>query len=88
MDTCSISNFSLIMADTYTTFVLTSKQDRLIDKEINEACNDFKGHVDQCHMYCETYFPGRVKIPITCVLGGDLFDAVFEACVGNYWKRQ
>ena len=73
---------------TPTQIFYTSKRDRLTDKDINETCNDFKGHVDQCHMYCETYFPGRVKIPITCVLGGDLFDAVFEACLGNYFKRQ
>ena len=26
-------------------------------------------------------------MPITRVLGGDRFDVVFEACVGNYWKR-
>ena len=32
-------------------------------------------------------FPGRVKIPITRVLGGARFDVIFEACVGNYHKR-
>ena len=62
--------------------------DRLIDKEINDTCNDFKGHGEQCHVFCERYFPGRVKIPITRVLGGDRFDVVFEACVGNFWKRK
>ena len=29
-----------------------------------------------------------MKIPITRVLGGDRFDVVFEACVGNFWKRK
>ena len=86
-DTCSISNFNFILDDTHTTFVLTSKQDKLMDKYINETCNDFKGHGDKCHVYYETYFPGSVKIPITHVLGGYQFDVVFEARVGNYWKR-
>ena len=39
-------------------------------------------------MYCDTYFPGCVKIPITCVLGGDKFDVVLEECLGNYCKLQ
>ena len=56
---------------------------RLIDKEINETCNDFKGHGEECHAFCERRFEGRVKVPITRVLGGDRFDVVFEACVGN-----
>ena len=38
-------------------------------------------------MFCEKWFPGRVKIPITRVLGGARFDGIFEACVGNFWKR-
>ena len=63
------------------------KHCRLIDKEINETCNDFKGHGEECHAFCERRFEGRVKVPITRVLGGDRFDVVFEACVGNYWKR-
>ena len=24
---------------------------------------------------------------ITCVIGGARFDGIFEACVGNFWKR-
>ena len=32
-------------------------------------------------------FPGRVKMPITHVLGGSRFDGIFEACVGNFWKQ-
>ena len=32
-------------------------------------------------------FPGRAKVPITSVLGGDCFDICFEACIGNYWKH-
>ena len=28
-----------------------------------------------------------MKIPITRVLGGARFDGIFEACVGNFWKR-
>ena len=28
-----------------------------------------------------------MKIPITRVLGGSRFDGIFEACVGNFWKR-
>ena len=59
----------------------------LIDKEINDTCNDFKGHGEQCHVFCEKWFPGRVKIPITRVLGGARFDGIFEACVGNFCKR-
>ena len=86
--TCYISNFSFILLDTHTTFVLTYKQDRLIDKDINETCNDFKGRGNNCLVYCETYFPFRVKIPITRILGGDRFDVVFEACLENYWNRQ
>ena len=39
-----------------------------------------------CHVFCESRFPVRVKVPITRVLGGDRFDICFEACVGNYWK--
>ena len=38
--------------------------------------------------FSEQYFPGRVRISITRVLGGDCFDVVFEACIGNFWKRQ
>ena len=87
-DTCYISTLVLILADTHTTLVLTSKRYRLIDKEINETCNYFKGHGSQCHVYCETYFPGSIEIPITCVVGGYRFDVVFESCVRNYWKRQ
>ena len=26
-------------------------------------------------------------MPITRVLGGDIFDGIFDACVGNFWKR-
>ena len=63
------------------------KHCRLIDKERNETCNDFNGHGGECHAFCERRFEGRVKVPITRVLGGDRFDVVFEACVGNYWKR-
>ena len=59
----------------------------LIDKEINDTYNDFKGHGEQCHVFFEKWFPGRVKIPITCVLGGARFDGIFEACVGNSCKR-
>ena len=59
---------------------------RLTDKEINDTCNDVKGHGEQCHVFCEKMFPGRVKIPITRVLGGARFDVIFEACVGNYHK--
>ena len=58
----------------------------MINKEINDTCNDFKGHGKQCHVFCEKWFPGRVKIPITRVLGGAQFDVIFEACVGNFWK--
>ena len=61
---------------------------RLIDKEITDICNDFKGHGEQCHVFCERFSPSRVKIPITCVLGDYCFDVTFEACVGNYWKQQ
>ena len=60
---------------------------RLIDEEINVTCNDVKGHGEICHVFCASRFPGRVKVPITRVLGGDRFDICFEACVGNYWKR-
>ena len=28
-----------------------------------------------------------MKIPITRVLGGARLDGIFEACVGNFWKR-
>ena len=42
LDNCSISTFSFMLADTHTTFFLTSKQDRLIDTEINETCNDLR----------------------------------------------
>ena len=59
----------------------------LIYKEINNTCNDFKGHGEQCCVFCEKWFPGRVKIPITSVLGGARFVGIFEACVGNFWKR-
>ena len=59
----------------------------MIDKEINDACNDYKGHGKTCAVFCERHFPGRVKVPITRVLGGARFDVAFEACVGNYWKR-
>ena len=38
-------------------------------------------------MFCEKWVPGRLKIPITCVLGGARFDGNFEECVGNFWKR-
>ena len=59
----------------------------LIEKEINDTCNNFKGHGEQCHVFCEKWFPGREKIPITHVLGGARFDGIFEACVGNFWKQ-
>ena len=59
----------------------------MIDKEINDTCNDFKGHGEQYHVFCEKWFPGRLKIPITRVLGGARFDGIFEACVGNFWKQ-
>ena len=59
---------------------------RLIDKEINNTCNEFKGHGEQCHVFCEKWFSGRVKIPITRVLCGARFDGIFEAFVGNFWK--
>ena len=59
----------------------------MIDKEINDTCNDFKGRCEQCHVFCEKWFPGRVKIPITRGLVGAWFDGIFEACVGNLWKR-
>ena len=49
--------------------------------------NDFKGRGKQCRVFCEKWFPGRVKMPITRVLGGDRFDGIFEACVENFWKR-
>ena len=38
-------------------------------------------------MFCEKWFPGSVKIPITRVLGGARFYGIFEACVGNFWKQ-
>ena len=41
------------------------------------------GYGDKCHAYCDTYFPGSVKNPITHVLGGDQFDVFFETCVEN-----
>ena len=59
----------------------------MIDKEINDTCNDFKGHGEQCHVFFEKWFPGRLKIPITRVLGGARFDDIFEAYVGNFCKR-
>ena len=53
-----------------------------------EPCsNDFKYHGEQCCVFCEKWFLGRVKIPRTRVLGGARFDGIFEACVGNFWKR-
>ena len=76
------------MSDTHTNVALTSGRYRLTDKEINEICNDCKGQVNQCYVYCETYFPGHVNIPITHILDGDSFYVFFETCVGNYWKRQ
>ena len=60
LDTCSISTFVFILADTHTNFVLTSKQDRLIDKDINETCNDFKGHGNQCHVYWRGAWKGSL----------------------------
>ena len=78
-DNFSISTFSFILSDTHTTFVLTSKRD---------TYKIFKGNGYQCHVYYETYFPGRVEIPITRALGGYQFDVVFEACVVNYCKRK
>ena len=47
----------------------------------------FLGHGEQCHVFCEKWFPGRVKIPITRVLCGARFDGIFEECVGNFCKR-
>ena len=62
-------------------FILPSFPYRLIDKEINDTCNDFKGHGERCHVFCEKWFPGRVKMPITRFLGDARFDYIFEACV-------
>ena len=59
----------------------------MIDKEINDTCNDFKGHGKQCHVFLEKWFPSRAKIPITRFLGGARFDGIFDVCVGNFWKR-
>ena len=68
-------------------FILPYCPYRLIYKEINNTCNYFKGHGEQFHVFCEKWFPGRVKMPTTRVLGGARFDGIFEACVGNFWKR-
>jgi len=58
-----------------------------IDKECNGTANYVKRHGDDCEDYRKRLHPGKVQIPIACILGGNRHDVSFEACISNYFHR-
>ena len=59
----------------------------MVDKETNHTAHYAKGHGDQYQDFCERHFPGKIRLPVIRVLGGERQDVAFEACLGLATNR-
>ncbi len=57
----------------------------MIDKECNPMMTYAKGHGLECNDFIGQSNAESVRLPITQVLKGECQDAVFEACIANYY---